>query len=342
MLYLINKHYGNYNENTQYVLYDDKKNEINSYTGTQIKTKVTKGVEIQGIYVNNSFVEYSMCRIQNLPGIVSCINADLYDNSKISTSYTNFILLYKPIKLNKIKTGMVFIYKNVKMMYVAGKPVDTSYWVVDYFNGLIDNNTLKDNSKYNNINIEEYLKNIFELSNYINRKIKVNFDLMRLNIKLKYLDFNLLSGLTENHFVSYKLRSENNVKYVNVGNHNITRVNFMDLTGYLKSQDSVVIDFSDCYSDYPPNKYIGCSSYDDFGYPASPDNNVNITFLFNDKQPEFVTNYVKKAKLICLGYLPFNLPKQQRYAAVEQLKAKNVLMKNIDINKNKHYYVLMK
>ena len=121
MLTLVNIEYGGYHDNTQYVVYDSVKNELNSYTEGQILKILKKGIEIYGIEV-----DARLC-INNIQSTYYNIKdtIQLVDNKRLEWTYglahtntqSRFLLLHRPVYLNKIKDNMTFIYKNLKIIF---------------------------------------------------------------------------------------------------------------------------------------------------------------------------------------------------------------------------------
>jgi len=342
MLYLIDIEPGGYNENTHFVVYDDLGNEINSYTERQILAKIKDNKPIVGICGNDSRINISACKIQSIPNVVSMKKVG---NNNLTVKF-NCIVLHKPIKIKKVKTGMAFIYKNVYMMYVSNRPVEKSCWYIKYHKGdyAIDYNTLKSyiELKVTPENIYDYMKNICDIEPYLDRKLSITIDLETLGLDLKTIDLTLLSNCTKRHYISFTLNSKYKLENIYVGNCDVTKVNFMFLTGYIKSKETIFLDFSSCFNDYKEKVFGGGVSDRDFGLPSTCAETIGYVFVLNNSSPIFNESIISKFKLEFLGYVPRTVSKSDLPFVVNQLKAKYILLKNLNVKQNNSFYVLVK
>lgn len=333
--------YGGFKDKTQYILYDDIKNEINSYTDTQIQNLHKKGIFVRGIKLSdNSYniVDNVYSRCSPIPGLIklkNCGRPDWTFGLAHSDSLSNYIILEKPVNINKIKSGSVFLYKHLKLKFRGTRPIDKSTWDI-YYNAEMfgqDKSQVLDNI------LPMLLGELTEIIPCLKYNVSIT---LRLD-NVDNLDLSAIYQYTNNRVCSVDILSLNKANTIYVGKSNLQNSRFYHLISLSSNEKKVkkivrYVDFSDCYNDYVTEE-ITHRGTNDIKYSCLNINkNINNVFvLCNERTPIFNKSLVNLNKLVYLGVVN----KNNRYVECEQLLAKYVLI-NKDLPKNTNFIVLVK
>ena len=326
---------------TQFIVYDNLKNEINSFTEKEVIRKINSGIKIVGLdystyYANGKEqvgrINLNYCYNLNLP---QCYREKSYNNE-------TYIRLCKPIKLNKVKTGMTFAYKDLILKFMASKQKELSTWHIDYRsinrNGTTDGFETFSNIISDQLALNNYINDILEIAPFIKYKLSIS---MNIGPRLDVLDLSRLSELSNNRYMEYKVENKNEIGSIILGKCNLDNFNFMHLISRLDMKNTLKVDFSDSYNDYKSKK-----PWCDYGSPNSivslPDKTKNVIFIFNENMVKFNTSMLEKIKPIQIGYIPINLTKDNMLKQVDILLSKSLLLNKLAINNNKNYFYVIK
>ena len=327
---------------TQFIVYDDVKNEINSFTEKELIRKINSGKEIVGLNYSTTYndkgkpicgrININYCKCCKLP---ECYREQSYNNE-------TYIRLCKPIKLNKIKTGMTFAYKDLLLQFMVSREKELSTWHIDHrlikryaTTGGFEtfSNIISDEVSLNN-----YINAILEIAPFIQYKLSIT---MNIQPKVDILDLSRLSELSKNRYMEYKLVNKDEIGGIILGKCNLENFNFMNLINRLDMKNTLKVDFSDSYNDYRGIK-SWCNYGDSSSIVSLPDKIKNVIFIFNENMIKFNTSMLEKSKAIQIGYIPSNLTKDNMLKQVDILLSKALLLNKLSMNNKKNYFYVIK
>lgn len=341
MLTLVNIEYGGYNDNTQYVVYDSVKNELNSYTEAQIMKILKKGIEIQGIELDPR-----LCGINNIQSTYYNIKdtIQLVDNKRLEWTYgishtntqSRFLLLHRPVYLNKIKDNMTFIYKSLKIVFHKKRSKDESYFSISL------NVDMKNNAEdlFMDSYFYDFMHDLIEIIPYFKYNILITFYKFA---SIKNLDLSSITQFSKDKNIKIKVtlfhKSSNTIETIYLGRGNLKNLDlswfFTGLSPKAKSENLVnFIDFSDCYNDYDK---VLTNYYDSEAKFLKIDKDLSgIVLLFNENTPNYIKTVAGANKLVYLG----KVHKERKFTEIASLIAKRNLM-NKQLKESDNCFVLV-
>lgn len=345
MLTLVNIEYGGYHDNTQYVVYDSVKNELNSYTEGQVLKILKKGIEIYGIEVDTRFC------INNIQSTYYNIKdtIQLVDNKRLEWTYglahtnaqSRFLLLHRPVYLNKLKDNMTFIYKSLKIIFHKKRTKDDSYFSIILNEDMTGGSAAKD--LFMDVYLNDFMHALEEIIPYLSHNIEIKFYKFA---SIKHLDLSSITQFSNNKNIAIQLtllhNNSNTIETINLGRGNLKNLDlsWFTYTGFTKKNSEQnknlvsFIDLSDCYNDYDKvlNNY-----YDRDAKFLRLDKDLSgIILLFNENTPNYIKTVAEANKLVYLG----KVHKERKFIEIPSLLAKRNLI-NKQLKESDNCFVLV-